>query len=88
MKAKRFLDKGCQGFLAYIINDEVEPVDVQSIPIAREYLDIFLRELLGLSPKRKVEFTIELTLDTHPVSITPYRMASLELKGSATRSIR
>ena len=80
MKARRFLDKGCQGFLAYIINGEVEPVDVQNIPIAREYLDVFLRKLLGLSSERKVEFTIELAPGTHLVSIAPYRMAPLELK--------
>ena len=80
MKARRFLDKGCQGFLAYIINSEVEQVDVQSIPIARKYSDVFLRKLLGLPLERKVEFTIELTLGTRLVLITPYRMAPLELK--------
>ena len=28
MKARKFLDKECQEFLAYIINDEVELIDV------------------------------------------------------------
>ena len=36
IRARRSLDKGCQGFLAYVINGEAEPIDVQSIPIARE----------------------------------------------------
>ena len=80
MRARKSLDKGCQRFLAYVINGEVEPIDVQSIPIAREYLDMFPRELPGLPPEREVEFTIELALGTHPVSIAPYRMAPLELK--------
>ena len=80
MRAKKFLDKGCQRFLAYIINGEVDPVDVQNIPIAREYSDVFLRKLLGLSLKREVEFIIELAPGTHPVSIAPCRMAPLELK--------
>ena len=63
-----------------MINGEAEPIDVQSIPVAREYPDVFLRELLGLSPKREVEFTIELAPGTHLVSIAPYRMVLLELK--------
>ena len=80
IRARRSLDKGCQGFLAYVINGEAEPIDVQSIPVAREYLDVFPRELSGLPPERKVEFVIELAPGTHPVSVAPYRMAPLELK--------
>ena len=80
IRARRSLDKGCQGFLAYVINDEAEPIDVQSIPIAREYPDVFSRELPGLPPEREVEFTIELAPGTHLVSVAPYRMAPLELK--------
>ena len=50
---------------------------MQNIPVAREYPDVFLRELSGLSPEREVEFTIELTPGTHPISIAPYRIAPL-----------
>ena len=53
---------------------------MQSIPVAREYPDVFLRKLLGLPPEREVEFVIELAPGTHPVSVAPYRMAPLELK--------
>ena len=28
IRARRSLNKGCRGFLAYVINDEVEPIDV------------------------------------------------------------
>ena len=80
IRARRSLDKGCQGFLAYVIDGEAESIDVQSIPVAREYPDVFSRELPGLPPEREVEFVIELAPGTHPVSITPYRMAPLELK--------
>ena len=80
IRARRSLNKGCQGFLAYVINDEAEPIDVQSIPVAREYSDVFLRELPGLPPEREVEFVIEHAPGTHPVLVAPYRMALLELK--------
>ena len=57
IRTRRCLDKGCQGFLAYIINGEVELIDVQNISIAREYPNVFLIEFPGLSPEREVEFT-------------------------------
>ena len=53
IRARRSLDKGCQGFLAYVINSEAESIDVQSIPVAREYPDVFLRELPGLPQRGK-----------------------------------
>ena len=62
------------------MNGEAEPIEVQTIPIVREFLDVFSRELLGLSLERKVEFSIELAPGTNLVSIAPYRMAPLELR--------
>ncbi|KAL4295400.1 hypothetical protein GQ457_12G029270 [Hibiscus cannabinus] len=43
-------------------------------------LHIFGTELPGLPPKREVEFGIDIQPGTNPVSITPYRMAPIELK--------
>ncbi|KAK8680719.1 hypothetical protein V6N13_109659 [Hibiscus sabdariffa] len=40
----------------------------------------FSEELPGLPPMREVEFGIEVQPGTNPVSITPYRMAPIELK--------
>ncbi|XP_012468833.1 uncharacterized protein LOC105786907 [Gossypium raimondii] len=42
--------------------------------------DVFPEELLGLPPKCKVEFVIDLILGTTPISIPPYRMTQTELK--------
>ena len=50
MKASRLLEKGCQGYLAYVMNKDVEPVDIQMIPVVREFLELFLEELPGLPP--------------------------------------
>ena len=44
------------------------------------FSDIFLEELLGLSPRRGVETTIELLPGTQPISKAPYQMAPNELK--------
>ena len=53
---------------------------MQSIPVAREYPNVFPRELPGLPPEREVEFVIELAPGAHPMSVAPYRMDPLELK--------
>ena len=45
-----------------------------------EYEDVFSDELLGLPPKRVVDFGIELHPDTLPISMTSHRMAPIELQ--------
>ena len=44
-----------------------------------EYEDVFSDELPGLSPRRDVDFIIELHPGTSPISMTPHRMAPVEL---------
>ena len=44
-----------------------------------EYEDVFPNELSGLPPHRDVDFVIELHPGTSPISMTPHRMASVEL---------
>jgi hypothetical protein len=48
-------------------------------PILREYGDVFPEEVLGLPPRRDIDFSIELAPGAVPVSRTPYRMSTLEL---------
>ena len=48
LKASRLLEKGCQGYLAYVMNSDVKPVDIQMIPVVRKFLKVFPRELAGL----------------------------------------
>ena len=45
-----------------------------------EYEDVFPDELLELPPLRDVACTIELHPGTSPISMTPYRMAPVELQ--------
>ena len=49
----------------------------------QEFRDVFLDEILGLPPKRDIDFTIELVSREAPMSKIPYRMSTpkmLELK--------
>ena len=80
MAAQRMLRKGCQGYLAYVVETEKEGTLVDEILVVREFLDIFPDDIAGLPPDREVEFTIDLIPGTEPISIPPYRMAPTELR--------
>ena len=45
-----------------------------------EFEGVFPDELLGLPPQRDVDFVIELHPSTSPISMTPHRMALVELQ--------
>ena len=70
--------------MAYIVRDDKD-VKLEDIPIVRDFLDVFPKELSRLPPKREVEFTIELVSRTTPISKAPYPIAPLELKELKTQ---
>ena len=76
MTAQRMLRKGCQGYLAYVVETGNEGTLVDEIPVVREFPD----DIAGLPQEREVEFTIDLIPVTEPISIPPYRMAPIELR--------
>ena len=53
---------------------------VSDIPTVCDFPDMFPEELPGLPPQREIEFAIDIVLGATPASITPYRIAPLELK--------
>jgi hypothetical protein len=53
--------------------------NLEDIPVACEFSDIFLEDLPGMPPDRDVEFAIELQLGTAPISRRPYKMTPKEL---------
>ena len=78
LRANSLFRKGCQGFLAYVVN-EGNGLKLEDIPIVKDYPDVFPDDLPSLPPEREVEFTIDLAPGTAPISKAPYRMAPLEL---------
>ena len=81
LQARRLLDRGCQGYLANIVDRTKERETVpEDIPVVREYLSVFSNDLPGLPPDREIEFCIELIPGTAPISRAPYRLAPAELK--------
>ena len=78
MQARRFMRKGCETFLAMILDSKRGQVDVEKIPV--EFPDVFPEELPGIPLEREVDLAIEIVPRTDPMSRTPYRMAPTELK--------
>ena len=72
--------KGCETFLALILDSKRGKVDVENIPVVREFPNVFLEELPGIPPEREVDLYIEIVPGTTSISRAPYRMAPFELK--------
>ena len=85
MKARRFLRKGCEAFLTLILDSKREQVNLENIPVIREFPDVFPEELPGVPPEREVDLSIEVVQGTTPISRAPYRMAPTELKELKTQ---
>ncbi|XP_070020932.1 uncharacterized protein [Nicotiana sylvestris] len=56
-----------------------EKPTLQSIPVVKEYEDIFPDKLPGIPPEREIDFGIDLLPGTQLISIPLYRMAPAEL---------
>ena len=80
MQARRIMKKGCETFLALILDSKRGQVDVEKIPVVREFPDVFPEELPGIPLEREVDLAIEIVPGTVPMSRAPYRMAPTEQK--------
>ncbi|KAL8133603.1 hypothetical protein AgCh_008888 [Apium graveolens] len=85
VQAKKLLRKGCESFLAYVVDSEKGNPNIEDIHVVNEFPDVFPDELLGLPPDRQTEFEINLAPGTKPVSKAPYRMALAEMKELASQ---
>ena len=79
MKDKRCLRQGCQLFVVETVSDSKGP-SLNSYPVLSEFKDVFPEELPQLPPERELDFTIELKPGAEPISKTPYRMTTPELR--------
>ena len=60
------LCKGCEGYLAYVVETRKEGTLVDEILVVREFPDVFLYDIAGLPLDREVEFTIDFIPGTNP----------------------
>ena len=79
LEAKRLSHKGCEAYSAHMITLTLK-VTLKNVPIMREFLDVFLKDLPRLLLDRELEFGIDFLPESAPIFIPLYRMALGELK--------
>ena len=85
MQARHFLTKSCEAFLALVLDSKREQVNLEKIPMVKEFPDVFPKELPGIPHEREVDMSIEVVYGTIPISKAPYRMAPIEIKELTTQ---
>ena len=80
LKVKRLLHKGCEAYIAHVIDTSIFEVNLENVPMVCEFSNVFPDNLSGLPLDRELEFGIEVLPDSTLISIPPYRMAPMELK--------
>ena len=68
------------GWLASLTLEDKGRRDLSLPRVVCEYEDVFSDKLQGLPLHRNVDFIIELHPSTSPISMTPHRMAPVELQ--------
>ncbi|XP_020972527.1 uncharacterized protein LOC110269186 [Arachis ipaensis] len=69
----------CQGYILLTVNALGDAQNLDQISVVRDFSEVFPEDIPEFPPQREIEFVIELVLGARPVSIVPYRMASIEL---------
>ena len=69
------------GFLASMVDPSKETkLTLDNIPVVRDYVSVFLKDLYRLPPDLEIMFSTELVPGTSPFSRAPYQHAPTELK--------
>ncbi|GKD46627.1 hypothetical protein Tco_1271272 [Tanacetum coccineum] len=83
-KTQKYMEKGCQVFLAQVTKKETEVKSqekrLEDVPIVQKFPEVFPEDLPGLPPARQVEFQIDLVPGAAPVARAPYRLAPSEMQ--------
>jgi hypothetical protein len=81
MQLKKCIRKGCQVYAIQVTNllEKEDKPKLEDFVVLREFRDMFVDEIPELPPRREIDFSIDLLLDSAPVSKAPYRMSLPEL---------
>ena len=75
LQMKKAVRKGHKFFVLHVINNEQvnneNKLGLKDIPILKDFVEVFLEKILGLPPKRDLDFTIELVPEAAPNSKAP-----------------
>ncbi|XP_070014388.1 uncharacterized protein [Nicotiana sylvestris] len=80
VKARHMVEKRCLAYFAYVRDSSVAVPSINLVLVVREFLEVFLVDLLGIPLDSDIDFYIDLAPGNQPISIPPYHMAPPELK--------
>ncbi|GJX94765.1 putative reverse transcriptase domain-containing protein [Tanacetum coccineum] len=60
IKARKYIERGCQLFLAHITEKKPTEKQLEDVPIVRDFPEVFPKDLPRIPPTRQVEFHIDL----------------------------
>ncbi|KAH0706305.1 hypothetical protein KY285_010808 [Solanum tuberosum] len=80
LKARKIISKGCFYHIVRVMDVEFETPSLELVPVVSKFPKVFPNDLPGIPPEREIDFGIDLMPDMQPISISPYRMSSAELK--------
>ncbi|XP_050919230.1 uncharacterized protein LOC127136749 [Lathyrus oleraceus] len=75
-----FLFENEKSVLLVLTKKSRDNLSVTQIPVICEFPEVFPEDVTSLPPEREVKSSIDLILGTSPISVSPYRMAPLELR--------
>ncbi|GJS41847.1 putative reverse transcriptase domain-containing protein [Tanacetum coccineum] len=88
-RTQKYIQKGCQVYLAQVTSKKAEDKSgekrLEDVPIVREFLEVFPKDLHGIPPVRQVKFQIDLVPGAAPVARAPYRLAPAEMQELSTQ---
>ncbi|KAD3336153.1 hypothetical protein E3N88_31672 [Mikania micrantha] len=85
IKASEFMRRGCEAYLAYVIDKETKVKELEDVPVVCNFPDVFPEDLPGLPPDREIEFQIDVVSGAQPIAKAPYRLAPTEMKELMTQ---
>nr|GEU92262.1 reverse transcriptase domain-containing protein [Tanacetum cinerariifolium] len=80
IKTKKYISRGCQIFIAHVMEKKSDEKRLEDIPVVREFSKVFPKDLPGLPPDRQIEFQIDLIPGAAPVARAPFRLALSEMQ--------
>ena len=80
------ISKGCLYHIVRVQHLYFEIPPIKSVPVVREFVEVFPNDLLGIPLEGEINFCIDLLMDKTPISIPPYRIDPAELMSGRLNS--
>jgi hypothetical protein len=80
MTANKMVRKGCEAYLAFVIDSKRRIDELTNFHIVQKFPDIFPEELSGLPLEREIYVSIDILFGTSPMVQSPYQIALVDDK--------